>query len=145
VGKAFTNSVTKERQEIEEIIEKESLDDRIVKLGFVPSDDLPAIYSLAETTLCLSYAEGFGFPALESMACGTSCVVSNCSSLIEIAGPSMLVDPENISDIVQGIKETLKDSSQARKQKNIAWANNFSWEKVAKDTANIYQNLYKNK
>ncbi len=138
VGKAFLNEDIPEVQLINKIISDEQLNGRIIKLGFVVSEDLPSIYSLARATICVSTAEGFGFPVLESMACGTPCVVSDCSSLVEIAGPSILVNPLEVRDITRGIREVLQEKKQIRLEECIQWAGKFSWKKVALETFEVY-------
>ncbi len=63
--------------------------------GYVPVDDLPVIYNLAEFFVFPSIYEGFGLPVVEAMACGTPVITANTSSLEEIAtGAAEMVDPQ---------------------------------------------------
>ena len=58
-----------------------------------------------------SFFEGFGFPPLEAMACGLPVVASYAASLPEVVGDAaLMVDPYNINDIAQAIKEILSDT-----------------------------------
>lgn len=141
VGKAFLDENLQEARKINQFINKNSLNDKIIKLGFVESDALPVLYSLARATLAVSFAEGFGFPVLESMACGTPSIVSNCSSLKEIAGPSILVDPWNVRDIERGIKEALTMDKKKLEFSCIQWAATFSWKRVAEQTFEVYKKI----
>ncbi|MCX8008889.1 MAG: glycosyltransferase family 4 protein [Patescibacteria group bacterium] len=141
VGKSFFDKSLRESIEIDTIIKSEQLQKKIIKLGFVDIHDLRALYSLARITLCISFAEGFGFSLVESMACGTPCVVSNCSSLVEIAGPSIRVNPWSIDDIVEGIRRALSMDKSIEGQKAIRWVKKFSWEDVANKTIHVYRRV----
>src|SRR5207247_1567095 len=66
-------------------------------LDYVPDDDLAGLYSGARAFVFPSLYEGFGFPVLEAMACGTPVVCANTASLPEVAGDAaLLVDPTAI-------------------------------------------------
>ena len=65
--------------------------------GYIPYEDLPALYSGADAIIFPSLYEGFGFPPLEAMACGTPVIASNNSSLPEVLGDNVFfVDPYDI-------------------------------------------------
>ena len=111
-------------------------------LGYVPQEDLPALYSGAQVFVYPSLYEGFGLPILEAMACGCPVVTSNVSSMPEIAGEAaVLVNPEKVEDIARGIKEVIGDKEIRDKlvKKGIERAKQFSWEKTARETIKIYQ------
>jgi glycosyltransferase involved in cell wall biosynthesis len=141
VGKAFLDDNIAEVQELNSLINSLSVNDRIVRLGLVLGDDLAAIYSAAGVYVQPSYAEGFGLPVLESMACGTIPVVANATSLKEIAGPSILVDPNYPKDIAGGIKKALSLNKEAYIDKLIAWVKTYTWEKTAKETVEVYKSI----
>ena len=78
--------------------------DQVIFKGYVPYKDLPSIYSGAEGFLFPSLYEGFGFPPLEAMACGTAVIASNNSSLPEVLGDNALfVDPYDVNQISSSI------------------------------------------
>ena len=84
---------------------------RIVFTGFVDTEDLPILYSLARLFVFPSIYEGFGFPPLEAMACGCPVVASKASSIPEICGEAAFyVDPLNPDDIARGIRAVAMDS-----------------------------------
>ena len=140
VGKAFLDEQLPEIQRINAAISDLSIGDSVVKLGFVSDEDLAAVYSLASVYVQPSYAEGFGFPVSEAMACGCPVVVSDASSLSEIAGPAVRVNPNDPSDIASGIEQILRSrDNHALSKKGIAWVKNFSWEKVAQQTIAAYK------
>jgi len=120
---------------------KEQRDVRIV--GHVPSQMMPVFYSGAEALVYPSIYEGFGLPILEAFACGCPVVVSNTSSMPEVAGDSaVMVDPYDVNSIVDGIETVLK----ARKvfvKKGSSRVKKYSWMKTALETLKVYEEAYK--
>lgn len=116
--------------------------DEVIMPGFVPLEDLPALYSLASVYVQPSFYEGFGLPVLEAMASGCPVMSSRASSLAEIAGPAVLIDPNNPEDFALRLREALMmpaDKRSALIQKGILWAKRYSWEKVARQTVQSYE------
>ncbi len=110
-------------------------------LGYVSDTDLPGLYSAASVFAYPSLYEGFGFPVLEAMSCGTPVTTSNTSSLPEIVGQAgVLFDPLDVSAISAGIEKALKNSSKlvtaGRRQ-----AAKFTWESCAKKTLEVYEQI----
>ena len=121
------------------------LDKYIVFTGFVPDEDLPALYSGAELFVFPSIYEGFGLPVLEAMSCGTPVVTSNVSSLPEVAGNAgFLVDPYDSKAILQGIETVLSDTHRQEQMQQAGYlqARQFSWRKTAEETYNVYREVY---
>jgi len=110
--------------------------------GFVPARTLAILYRLAAVFVFPSLYEGFGLPPLEAMASGTPVVTSNVSSLPEVAGDAaILVDPYDVSSIVDGVRRVLTDPVLADelRQKGLARARDFSWERSVARTHDIYR------
>lgn len=104
--------------------------DDITLMGYVPDEQLPALYSNAQALLFPTLYEGFGLPVLEAFCSGTPVVTSNTSSLPEIAGDAaLLVDPMSVLEIADAIGKVTSDTnlSQSLRQKGIARAKQFSW------------------
>ena len=76
------------RSEIDAAIAETGMEERAHLLGFVPDEDLPALYSGARMFIMASVYEGFGLPILEAMACGAPVISSDVSSLPESRGSS---------------------------------------------------------
>lgn len=115
-------------------------------IPYVTNEELPLLYNAATVLLYTTLYEGFGLPIVEAMACGTPVITSNVSSMPEIAGDSaLLVDPTSTADIRQGIDQLFSDEGLQKTLIKKGWnrAKDFSWEKCAKETANIYQELMK--
>ena len=105
----------------------------VITCGFVPDDDLAAIYSSATVYVQPSFYEGFGFPVLEAIACGTPVVAAKTQSLVEIAeGAAIFADPKDPKDIARGMKNPIKNPVLPR---------NYSWEKTAKETLGVYAKI----
>lgn len=144
VGKSFIDEKLLQVREMVSLIKELSLGPYVHRVGYLPDHDLAALYTLASAGILPSFYEGFGLPVLEAMSCGCPVIASTGSSLDEIAGPSIRVDPYNTSDIAAGIFRmmTLSVSERNRlSEKSITWAKRFSWQKVAAETVAIYEKL----
>lgn len=111
----------------------------------VQREDLATLYSGACCFVYPSLYEGFGLPVLEAMACGCRVVTSNRGSLKEVAGEAaIIVDPENVEAITNGIETVLKLSNEERGKlvkRGQNWTKQFTWEKTAKETLRVYQEI----
>ena len=118
--------------------------DSIKLMGRVSNKTLANLYQNAEMMVYPSYYEGFGLPVLEAMSCGTPVIVSNVSSLPEIIGTSGLTFPPNNQDqLVEKINQLLDNESlvQALSKKSLQQAAKFSWDKTAKETLAVFEQL----
>lgn len=118
--------------------------DRVHRVGHVPSIDLPAIYNLAEVFVYPSAYEGFGLPPLEGMACGTPVITSNISSMPEFVGDAgLLIPPNDEAALFQAIKRVLDDGELRQKLQKAGpkRAAEFTWKHTAEKTQNIYQQV----
>lgn len=131
--------------EIKNLIHSLGLVNEVVFTGFVPDEDLPALYSAASLFVFPSLYEGFGLPPLEAMACGTPVIASNTSSLPEVIGDAgILVNPLSIKEMTEAMTSVLSSDTLQRglSQKGLERAKRFSWEKTARETLTVYQKLY---
>jgi glycosyltransferase involved in cell wall biosynthesis len=115
--------------------------------GYVPDEDLPALYNGADLFVFPSLYEGFGLPVLEAMACGTPVVTSNSSSLPEVAGDAaLLVDPYDVEAIAAAMVRVLADPdlAEALRQKGLRRAGEFTWERTARETIAVYEQVLAN-
>lgn len=118
-----------------------ALGDDIVLTGYVPDADLPMLYNAADVFCYPSLYEGFGLPVLEAMACGAAVITSNLSALPEVAGDAAhTVNPYAVAELVGALGETLRDPAyRARlREKGLARAKLFSWERTAAQTMDVY-------
>lgn len=113
-------------------------------LGY--QDDITLAHLVAGARLLLfpSVYEGFGLPVLESMTSGVPVVVSNCSSLPELAGAAgIYINPDDDNECSQAMELLIEDHNhwQRHSEAGLLQAKNFSWQRCAKITANVYQQV----
>jgi glycosyltransferase involved in cell wall biosynthesis len=125
-------------------IENQGLASSVNYLGQVERERLPAVYQNADVLLMPSLHEGFGLPVLESMACGTPVVTSARGSIPEVSGNRVIyTDPLDPDDIAGGVDKILSDASLRNRLvlEGLAWASAFTWDRTAKATLKIYENI----
>lgn len=113
-------------------------------LGRVEDNALAALYSGAIALVFPSLFEGFGLPILEAFACGCPVITSNTSSMPEVAGDAaLLVNPESTEEIKEGMVRIIKDDKfrDILIQKGHSRIKNFSWEKTARETLNVFKDI----
>lgn len=106
----------------------------IVMPGYVADEDIPALYSAAEALVFPTLHEGFGFPVLEAMRCGTPVITSNTSSLPEVAGEAaLLVNARSIDEIAAAIGRLMSDEALRADlvTKGFEQATRFTWQQAA--------------
>lgn len=123
---------------------RSSFSQDILFIGVVAEEDKPYLYNLASLFVYPSFYEGFGFPPLEAMACGVPVVTSVSSSLPEICNDSaLLIDPYNVQELAEAMYQGLTDQKLRQEliKKGLERARKFSWEKCAKETLQIFNEV----
>jgi glycosyltransferase involved in cell wall biosynthesis len=113
-------------------------------LGFVSTEELVALYNIATVTVIPSLYEGFGLPILEAMSSGCPVVTTKRGSIPEVAGEAAwYVDAYSSSSIASGIGEVFYNPRlrQSLVEKGLEQAGNFSWEKTARETLDVYEQV----
>lgn len=117
---------------------------RVRFLGYVTDAQLTFLYSKAQALVFPSFIEGFGMPVLEAMHIGLPVITSNRGALAEVAGDAaLLVDPARPEDIAAAMSR-IADEPQSReelKEKGIARAAQFSWQKTAGEILEIINDV----
>jgi len=110
----------------------------------VPGDHMPALYNSVDILLFPSLYEGFGWPPLEAMACGTPVVASNAASLPEVIGDAgLMCSPHDHDGLAQAMYVLLTDNDLrlAVIERGLKRASRFEWEKVARQTLAVYESV----
>lgn len=133
------------RPEVQQAITESGCPEAIQVAGYVEDGMMPYLYRGAEALLFPSLHEGFGLPVVEAMACGTLVLTSNTTSLPEVAGEAaILVNPEEIEEIAQGIIQILREKQIdriKRVEQGIIQAQKFSWRHCAEQHLEIYDQI----
>ncbi len=123
-------------------VERFKLADDVLFPGFIPPDQLALWYNSAEAFVYPSVFEGFGLPVLEAMACGTPVIVSDASSLPEIAeGAGILIPPHDPSAWTAALTRAMQDDLWRRdaSERGQEQAQRFTWEEHARITVESYR------
>ncbi|MCA9397475.1 glycosyltransferase family 4 protein [candidate division WWE3 bacterium] len=127
---------------VEKAMKEEGLEGKVQLIGRIPDEDVPALMSGARALVYPSFVEGFGLPALESMACGTPCILTDKGAVPEVGGDTaMYVDPYDIMSMSQAmITMAVNDTLHAdlSKQGKMRTAQ-FTWEKTAKEIVEVFE------
>ncbi|MCH7730093.1 glycosyltransferase family 4 protein [Patescibacteria group bacterium] len=145
-----------EQAHYEKLLEEFENTKTIIRLGYVPDEDLVQIYNLATVYCQPSFYEGFGLSVLEAFACGTPVVAAKTQALVEIvegaprrrgfAGQAALfADPNNPKEIAEKISELIKNKSLRIKMVNEGQetVKKFTWKKTAESTLEVYKEILK--
>jgi glycosyltransferase involved in cell wall biosynthesis len=135
------------RERLKAWAKQEGLGDTdLVLTGFVPEDDLIALYHACAVFVFPSWHEGFGLPALEAMACGAPVIASDTSSLPEVIGwHDALFDPMKPDAIAAKLQQVLTDP--AFRERLITHgqqqATRFTWDITARRALEALEQLHK--
>ncbi|MGH7858179.1 MAG: glycosyltransferase family 4 protein, partial [Candidatus Binatia bacterium] len=111
-------------------------------VGYVPEEEMSALYSGASLFVYPSLYEGFGLPPLEAMACGTPVVAADRTSLPEVLGhAAILADAEDPGEFLEAIQSLLDHPERARelREEGRRHAARFTWEETARRTLDAYR------
>ena len=129
-----------------EAIAKSPARDRIVLTNYLHDEDLQALYSSCRAFVYPSIHEGFGLPPLEAMACGAPVIASRIPALEETSGgAALLFDPMNAAELTRNLLELLPNENARLELASAGQrrAAEFSWEKTARQTLQVYAGAVK--
>lgn len=115
---------------------------KVRQLGFVPTDDLYALYAEAQLLCVPSSREGFGLPALEAMAQGTPVIASSGTAVAEVVGDAGInVDFDETASWADAIESLIADDVERARLGDLAKlrAGEFTWERCAAQMAEVYR------
>jgi len=120
--------------------------ENITITGYADRADLPSVYKMADVFVFVSLCEGFGFPALEAMACGTAVAASSTGILKEIDSRAYrCVKPSDPGQIARIVYSLITDNEWRHRQIEIARreSSKFSWLKCVKKILSVYKEVIK--
>ncbi|MFQ5873869.1 MAG: glycosyltransferase family 4 protein, partial [Dehalococcoidia bacterium] len=129
-----------------EAIEQEELAKEVLMRGPIPDEELPLLYNAAAVLAFPSRYEGFGFPPLEALACGTPVVCADAGGLHEVVGEAALLVPgDDAEGLTEALARVLTDPElrQKMRMRGLWQASRFSWETAARRTFEIYRQALK--
>jgi len=119
--------------------------DRAVRFtGYVPFEDLPALYSLAEMFVYPSMYEGFGLPVVEAMACGVPVITGPASALTEVGSNAVHhVDRLDADRLGEALVDLARDGEKRARmaEAGLSRAREFSWDRAARESLEIYESV----
>jgi glycosyltransferase involved in cell wall biosynthesis len=130
--------------QVQSLVTRERLQERVVGLGFVADEELPLLYAGAELFVFPSLMEGFGIPLLEAMASGTPIVATPCPPTPEVVGDAAYLAAGTDADaLANAMARVLNDSELARRLRasGRARAERFSWQRAAQQTVALYRSV----
>lgn len=119
--------------------------DELMLTGYVPDEDLLALYNLCKVFVFPSWHEGFGLPALEAMSCGKAVIAANTSSLPEVIGnEDALFDPRDVGAISDKLLRVLTDDDfrVELERHGLDQSKKFSWEKTARHAIDALEAIH---
>jgi glycosyltransferase involved in cell wall biosynthesis len=131
-------------KEIVSFIKGIGAEDRIRFMGRLSEDELATLYRGALALIFPSLYEGFGLPIVESMACGTPVITSNCTAMPEVAGgAAILVNPLSSGQIAVAVNRIYENAELRRTlaEKGVNRARDFKWSDVAKKIEAVFGEL----
>ncbi|MEK7472823.1 MAG: glycosyltransferase family 1 protein [Patescibacteria group bacterium] len=130
---------------LQKIITENNAQKYVELLGYVPDDKIKTLYKNSIAFVFPTLAEGFGLPPMEAINSGTLAVVSNIPVLKEVYEDSVLYfDTMDTNSIVKALQNVLKISNEDRDKmikKSQKFLKKYSWQKMAKETLNIYESV----
>lgn len=112
--------------------------------GWVEQEELAAFYAMAEALLLPSLFESCGLPVLEAMASGCPVVTADRFGTKELAeGAAVLVDPESVESIAEGIRRVLEDGALRAEliAAGLERSRNFTWQRCARETLDVLERV----
>ena len=127
-------------EEIFKKVKELNLEKEVVFTGYVPDEELPVLYKGAACFVLVSLYEGFGLPVLEAFKCGCQVLTSRGSPMEEITdGLAIYADSGDVDSIANGMKKIVSWSGD--REKLIAKANEFTWEKTAREILLVFSDV----
>jgi len=127
-----------------ELFEAEARSKGVIHLGYVPDDDLPALYLGATALLYPSFYEGFGLPPVEMLACGGAVIASTAAAVREVVGRhAPILEPLDVAGWRDAMHRTVREPDwlDPFREGGILHARRFTWSNAAERTLGVYRKV----
>lgn len=135
---------TKYTERIHSYIKQNRMEDKVIFLKGLSSEELAVVYQLATVFIYPSVFEGFGIPIIEALFSKTPVITTNSGVFPEAGGPnSIYVTPFDEKELKLKIELLLKDEALRHNiaEKGFEFVQKFNDERIAKDVMNLYHSL----
>ena len=115
----------------------------MLRIGYVPDVELPALYSGATAVVVPSLYEGFGLPAVEAMACGAPVIALMTCFPETTSDAAFAVNPESAPEIAAAMKE-IRDNEQlaaSLRARGLVRAQQLSWQESARKLESLVEQV----
>jgi glycosyltransferase involved in cell wall biosynthesis/radical SAM superfamily enzyme YgiQ (UPF0313 family) len=129
-------------RDVDDLVSQSGVGDAITFTGYVPFEDLPALYSSAEMFVYPSIYEGFGLPVVEAMACGTPVITGRAAAVAEIGAHAVeQVERIDVASLGDALVRVAQDPERraALAAAGLARAADFSWDRAATQSLEVYR------
>ena len=128
----------------EKLSKQVKLKNPVSRLSNLSLDELVILYNTVDCLLFPSWYEGFGWPPLEAMACGTPVVCSNVGPIPEIVADAAITkNPDDIEGLFEAVKTVLIEEDKRNNLIKLGYINTqrFTWEACASEVDKLYQRI----
>lgn len=131
------------QDKVREYVKYKQIEEQVEFLGYVPDEDLAKLYQQVTALVQPSFSEGFGLTGVEAMSFGTSVLASDIPIFKEIyQDVAFYFSPHSIASFIQAV-HALEQKSDAQNKEGVQLAKNYSWEKMAEQTIELYKEILK--
>ncbi len=135
---------TKYGEQVHRAVFESSAASDIFITGYFPHENFPELYRCAEACIFPSVTEGAGLSVIEAMASGIPVACSESGALKEIAGRNAVYfNPDDIGEMEKAIEKVVTDGDTRKTliEGGLAWTKQFSWEKTASATVDVFRQI----
>ena len=129
---------------LQDLVRRTKVSHAIQFTGYVPFEDLAALYTLAEIFVYPSMYEGFGLPVIEALACGVPVITGRAAALAEVGGEAVeQVERLDVDALGDALARLARDPERRRELSTaaLARAERFSWQRAARETLDVYRRV----
>jgi glycosyltransferase involved in cell wall biosynthesis len=135
---------TSEKNRLETIINDNNLKHAVAFTGFIPDNELPYYYSVADVFIMPSYGEGFGIAFIEAMFYGLPVIAGNKDGSVDAlcnGKLGVLIDPLNIDEITDTLKKVIRDKNKFLPNFSLLMEK-FSYQAYKHNLSTVLNNLF---